>query len=378
MFRVSCGYKNNGKQIIKSKTWKPEKGMTEKQAEKEAQRQAVLFEDNIKRNDLTGKRLKFQDLSEEWITVQEKNHNMKPSTIVRIKTLRERTYNAIGKTYVDKITYRQIQNFILSLAEDGVNQRTGKGLSQKTQKHYITFISDVMQYARKCGIISINPCTDVETVRTPKKEKDIYSIDEVRAILDRINKAAPLKYKIMFAIFAYCGLRRGEVMGLEFKDFNFDKGTARIERTSLYQSGVGVYTTTPKTESSRRTIKLPQYVITLVKQLRAEYAENALKCGDQWNETDRLFIQWNGEPMNPNSPSTWLQRFCEKENLSFKGLHSFRHTFITTTIIGGQILKAVSVSVGHSDTKTLHYYTHSMQECNNEVFDFMANRIATA
>lgn len=107
------------------------------------------------------------------------------------------------------------------------------------------------------------------------------------------------------------------VMGLEFKDFNFDKCTARIERNSLYQSGNGVYTTTPKTESSRRIIKVQPFIVDLVKQLKAEYAENALKCGDQWHDTDRLFIQWNGEPMNPNSPSTWLERFCKKENLPF-------------------------------------------------------------
>lgn len=345
--------------------------MTEKQAEKEAQRQAILFEDNIKRNDLTGKRLKFKDLAEEWITIQEKTHNMKPSTIARIKTLRERTYNAIGKTYVDNITYRQIQSFIFSLADDGVNQTTGKGLSQKTQKHYITFISDVMKYARKCGIIVNNPCTEIETVRTPKKEKDIYSVEEVRAILDKINKTAPLKYKVMANILAYSGLRRGELLGLQFKDFDFYKCTARIERTLQYQTGNGIYTTTPKTESSRRIIKLQPFIIDLVKQLKVE---NAAKCKSDW-----LFVQCNGEPIHPNSFYTWLERFCKKENLPFKGLHSFRHTYITVSIMGGQNLKAVSTSVGHSNTSTtLNIYTHSIQKCNNEVFDFMARQIGTA
>ena len=98
-------------------------------------------------------------------------------------------------------------------------------------------------------------------------------------------------------------------MGLEFKDFNFDKCTARIERTLQYQTGNGIYTTTPKTESSRRIIKLQPFIIDLVKQLKVE---NAAKCKSDW-----LFVQCNGEPIHPNTPYTWLERFCKKENLPF-------------------------------------------------------------
>ena len=87
----------------------------------------------------------------------ERTQEMKQTTISRMKKLKDRTYEAIGDIYVDKITYRQIQSFILDLSKDGVNQTTGKGLSQKTQKHYITFISDVLKYGIRCGYITVNP-----------------------------------------------------------------------------------------------------------------------------------------------------------------------------------------------------------------------------
>ena len=149
LIKVSLGYDNQNKQITKSMTYKPTKEMSERQAEKEANRQAVLFEEKCKSLDINNTRVKFQALAEDWLQLVERTQQMKPSTIVRLKGMQERTYKAIGNTYVDKISYRQIQNFILTLSQYGVNLKTGKGLSQKTQKHYLTFISDVMKHALK-------------------------------------------------------------------------------------------------------------------------------------------------------------------------------------------------------------------------------------
>lgn len=376
LIKVSLGYDVDNKQIIKSMTWKPETNMTVRQAEKEANRQAILFEDRCKSSDLTNKRVKFQQLANEWLELVETTQEMKPSTIVRLKTLKERTFKAIGHIYVDKLTYRQIQSFIVSLSKDGTNQKTGKGLSQKTQKHYLSFISDIMKYAKKCGLILNNPCVDVSTVKTDKKEKEIYSLDELKTLLNRIDSKADTDYKVLFSILGYCGLRRGEVLGLEYKDIDFESGIVSIVRTSNYQTGLGVYTSTPKTKSSCRKILLQTNVLNLIKQLKAEQQEKAIKCGDLWNETDRLFITWCGQPMHPNTPYTWLKRFCEEESLPFKGLHSFRHTVATQAIIGGQNYKSVSSVLGHSQTSTtMNIYAHATQESNMEVFNCIADLI---
>ena len=170
--RVSAGYDDNFTQIMKSMTYKPKPGMSQRQIKAEVNRQAVLFEEKVRQEQaekkkrielgleddfsLSAKRVKFKPLAEEWIELMETTHEMKPATIIRIKTMRERTYKAIGKVYVDVLNYRHIQKFITSLAQDGVNQHTGGGLSQKTQKHYVTFISDVLSYARTCGFITDN------------------------------------------------------------------------------------------------------------------------------------------------------------------------------------------------------------------------------
>lgn len=391
--RVSAGYDDNYTQIMRSMTYKPKPGMSQRQIKAEVNRQAVLFEEKVRQEQaekkkriemgldddlsLSAKRVRFEPLAEEWLNLMETTHEMKPATIIRIKTMRERTYKAIGNVYVDVLNYRHIQKFITSLAQKGVNKHTGGGLSQKTQKHYVTFISDVLNYARTCGLVTDNPCTRVKTVKTDKKEKEIYSLDELKTLLMRINEKADLQHRVMFNLLAYCGMRRGELMGLEFKDIDFKNNTLEIVRTSNYQNGeTGIYTSTPKTKSSVRELYLQPHLTELIRQWYDEQQENAEKCGDLWAYSDRLFINWRGEPMRPYYPYKWLKDFCEKENLPFKGLHSFRHTVATESIVNGVDVSTVSAILGHSSVSTtLNVYTHAVKKAKAKAANVMAGLI---
>ena len=391
--KVSLGYDETYKQITKSMTFKPKPGMTERQIKAELNRQAVLFEEKAKQEyaehlrrvemgldddtSLTARRVRFEPLAEEWIELMETTHEMKPATIIRIKTMRERTYKAIGNIYVDVLNYRQIQKFITSLAKKGVNKHTGGGLSQKTQKHYVTFISDVLSYARTCGLITDNPCTKVKTVKTGEKEKEIYSLEELKTLLNLINEKADLQHRVMFNLLAYCGMRRGELMGLEFKDIDFENNTLEIVRTSNYQNGdTGIYTSTPKTKSSIRELYLQPDLVKLIKEWQHEQQQTAEKCGDLWAYSDRLFINWCGEPMRPYYPYKWLKDFCEKEHVPFKGLHSFRHTVATQSIVNGADVSTVSAILGHSTVSTtLNIYTHAVRKAKAKAANLMAGLI---
>jgi len=268
LIRVSLGYEESGqRRVVRSMTWKPEKGMTQKQIEREVNRQAVLFEERAKQEyaeqlkieaerqlseenaiEYAKQHTNFQALADEWLELQEVSREYKPSTLTKLKGCKERTYNAIGDVLVSKLNFRTIQAFITSLAKDGVNQQTGKGLSVKSQKSYLNFISDVMLYAKRCGIIEHNPCRDIVFAKTVSKEKAVY------------------------------------------KDVDFKKSILTINRTSNYHQGFGTYTDTPKTKSSYRSLYIQPFLLDLIKQLQEEQKAVAEKCGDQWVESDRLFI----------------------------------------------------------------------------------------
>lgn len=343
--RVSCGYDSKGKQVIQSMTWKPEPKMTQKKIEKELNRQAVMFEEACNHG-YQSKAVKFEVFAEEWFEEYAKP-NLRNTTYERMLQLRKRVYAAIGHMRMDKITPRQIQAFVNSLSKDGANERTGKPLAPKTIRHNLSFVSDVFAYAVKMGVVSDNPCAKVTLPKAEQKEKQIYTPEQVQKFLTLLNNE-PLKYRTFFNLMIYSGFRRGEMLGLEWKDVDFENNIISVRRTSNYTAKKGVYTDTTKTRKSQRTLKFPQEIMDMLKEYKAEQDEQALKCGDKWVETDRLYTKWNGEPMQNGTPYFWLGEFCEKHDLPFYGLHSFRHLFASLLVNQGVDIVTVSGALGHS------------------------------
>ena len=371
--RVSCGYDTRGKQIIRSMTWKPEDGMTPKQIEKELKRQTVLFEESCMKGFQT-KAIKFEAFAEEWFNEYAKI-NLRSTTYERMKQLTKRVYPAIGHLRMDKITARQLQGFINSLAKEGANEKTGKPLAPKTIRHNLSFISNIFTYAAKMGVVSDNPCSKVTIPKNEVKEKQIYTPEEVEKFLALLNDE-PLKYRTFFYLMIYSGFRRGEMLGLEWKDVDFENNVISVRRTSNYTAKKGVYTDTTKTKKSQRTLKFPQFIMDMLKEYKAEQDAEALRLGDRWVETDRLYVKWDGRPMQNGTPYFWLGEFCEKHDLPFYGLHSFRHLFCSLLVNQGVDIVTVSGAMGHSTVSTTsNIYCHTIQQAQAKVSEAITNAL---
>ena len=158
--KVSCGYSSDGKQIIQSKTWRPEPGMTERQIEKELQRQVVHFEEACLKGNVVAT-IKFEDFAHQWFK-EYAEIRLKQRTVEGYHQMEKRIYKAIGHIRLDKLTTRHIQKFIIDLCsaerEDGRNRNGGK-LSTKTIKLYKSMISTIC-YLRLC-------CKNADDLRKP-------------------------------------------------------------------------------------------------------------------------------------------------------------------------------------------------------------------
>lgn len=324
--RVSCGYDSDGNQVIQTKSWKPGPGMTQRQIEKELNRQAVMFEEACMHG-YKASAIKFEDLSEEWFEEYAKP-NLRSTTYERMLQLRHRVYPAIGHLRIDKITVRQLQAFVNSLAKEGANEKTGKPLAPKTIRHNLSFISDVFSYAVRMDLVSDNPCRKVTIPKGEVKEKPIYSQEEIAHLLTAIN---------------------GE---------------------------------DTKTKRSKRVLKISSYIMGILKELKDEQDAEALRLGDKWVETDRLFTKWNGEEMNNQTPYGWLKEFCKNNDLPFYGIHSFRH-FAASSLISARLdVTTVSGALGHCNSgTTLNVYCHQfhtaqarVSEAMDEAFGFLNKR----
>lgn len=378
--KVSCGYSSDGKQIIQSKTWRPEPGMTERQIEKELQRQVVHFEEACLKGNVVAT-IKFEDFARQWFKEYAEIH-LKQRTIEGYHQMEKRIYKAIGHIRLDKLTPRHIQQFIVDLCsaerEDGRNRNGGK-LSTKTIKLYKSMISTICDYAVKMQMIPANPCRNVTIPRVITPEKEFYTIEEAQQMLDlfRNEPDSNFKYVCFYTLAVYTGFRLGEMLGLEWKDVNFETNVISVNRTCLYSKVKGgLYTETPKTQQSRRSLKVPQGVIDVLLRWKELQNIQRQRVGSKWIETDRIFTKWNGLTLDRSAPGYFYKQFCERTGMRYVTTHSMRHLNASLLINAGVDVKTVQSCLGHSTaTTTLQIYAHSFQTAQAAAMEAVAEAL---
>ena len=183
-----------------------------------------------------------------------------------------------------------------------------------------------------------------------------------------------MKFRVIILLTIFTGLRRGEVLGLEWQDIDFKNSSLTVRQASQYVSAIGIYTKDPKTETSNRMISIPDSIIKLLKEYKRKQLEARLRLGDKWIETNRLFVQWNGSPMHPDTIAKWFRQFLEDKNLPHITFHGLRHTHATLLISQGLDVRTVSNRLGHAQTSTtLNIYAHAFAKMDREASDKLDN-----
>lgn len=236
-------------------------------------------------------------------------------------------------------------------------------LSPKTIHCYHGFLSTIFTYAVKTGEIAVNPCNNCTLPKVPTAEHNILTIEQTQQLLQLLDEHALLKYRCFFYIAIYGGFRRGEILGLRWSDIDFDNDLIHINRAVHWEKARGFYYTDPKTAKSRRTVRLPDRVMFLLKQQRNEQMSAVFKYGDYWdNSGDLVFTTDNGSQMSMGTPYTFLKKFCEENKLPRVSVHSLRHLNATLLINSGANPKTVQALLGHSlASTTMNLYAHEIQ-----------------
>ncbi len=325
----------------------------------------------------------FKECSDLWLEeYARKNH--RGTTLYAEEILARRVVSVLGNTNISEFTSDDLQKYINKLAENGANITNGNPLSRKTIKHHLTYLHNIFNFAEFKKFISYNPC---EKLYIPKidgngqtmqsKTIEIYSLDEAKDLLKMLAKA-PFKYQIFFTLAIYTGLRRSELLGLEWKDIDFVNNRIRIQRTSNYTKIKGIYTDVTKTKKSARTVDIPPELSKLLKLYQNaqsnELKKNAEK-GITIVKSDRLFVKKDGSPMNPATPYSWLKRTCQRRNFKFYGVHTFRHLNASLQISAGVDTVSVAAVLGHSTpSTTLNIYSH----CFDDAAEKACNAVSAA
>ena len=367
---VAEGFDLNGNPMIHRKTIHG----TKKDAEIELAKFVTEVQNGLV---VDGKSLRFSEFTEIW----KRDYGSKelaPTTYKRYcRMLETRLLPYFGHFYINKIRPTDIMKFYDLLEKDtqlvrksGNNgEKTKKPLSGKTILEHHRLLRAMLHKAVYWQLIVANPAERVQAPKARKPKRRSYDDEQTKILLENLEKLSieETKYKVAIILTVFTGVRLGELMGLEWQDVDFKNGIISINRSSQYLSDMGVFTKTPKTESSIREIAIPEFIISLLEEYKLWYEEQKSIYGELWTNSDRLFVQADGKPMHPSSISKWFVKYVNTIGLPVINFHGLRHTNASLLVAQNVDIAVISARLGHAQiSTTLDFYVHPLLSHNRK------------
>ena len=294
--------------------------------------------------------MKYKEWLFEWLIVYKKN-NIKEKTYQKYQQIiTKHLEKGLGEYNLNDLTPIIIQKYITELSERG-NLKNGRGLSPNTVEGIIIVIRNSLSMAYNLGLMNESVVNHIVRPRKIEKRVDCFLPSEQKKIEQAVVNDRRDKM-IGIIICLYTGIRLGELLALEWKDIDFQKGELTINKT-CYDSkdDKGNYIRiidTPKTPSSFRTVPIPKQIVPLLK--RVKQRSNAINVIAEGKKIPSV-----------RSYQRSFELLQKKLNVNHHGFHALRHTFATRAIECGMDVKSLSEILGHKNpTVTLNRYVHSL------------------
>lgn len=249
-------------------------------------------------------------------------------------------------------------------------------ISYSSAKNVLSLLSGSLDYAIEQEIIANNPCKCVKhhnnKIIYHPQQKRVWNSKEVEKVLAAL-KDSNIYEAIAVAIFY--GLRRGELLGLTWDNVDFDKRLIHIRRTLNFDKTLKDYC---KTESSIRSLSMPDSIYSLLTGLKAKQQERKTLLGDAYktNEYDFVFVKVDGSMYTPDGFRQSYIYQLNKHGLPRSRVHDLRHTAATLMFNNGADVSTVQHALGHSTASTtMNVYIHHLDNNNYEAAAIMNNVI---
>lgn len=253
-----------------------------------------------------------------------------------------------------------------------------KPLRSETIQHINRVFKTALNEAVERGYIKQNP---IHKIKIPKdnttNKQEVYTIEEIKKLQKAVKNT---DMELPVALLFDCLMRRGELLGLKYSDINFETSTVTICHSLVESEDSKVAILKDcKTDSSYRKIVVSDHTMKLLKKQRAIYKANKLRLGKDFNDTDYVVCQENGQCFLPKSFTRRWARTLEIHNLRHIRLHDTRHSAISLLLSEGVPVHIVQQRAGHKDPQiTLAVYSHVAKDKLNMVAEKMDSLIFSA
>ena len=340
--RIVVGHKNNGNPIYRYVLAKTQAELTQKLHDKiEMYRDTDLCED-------------CNMLLSEWLDKWIKEYIMcsvRPNTLSSYTMMIKNQVNPyLGKRPLSSLTTQEIQKFYNTIKKNGrvkYSKKYGAQLADSMVRKVHMMLHEALDMATKHNLIVNNPTNGTTLPKNNYAPKQVLNDEQLDRFMGIIKSDE--KWYDFFYTEITTGLRKGEICGLKWEDFDSQNSTLKIQRSIGRDTNGKMSVGDTKTGNGSREIILPPSTADLLRNRK----KNAVSG---WIFPNMRKLE---KPIHPQSAYVRLKAIMRQAGLPSIGFHNLRHTFATHAIAGGVDAKTLSGILGHANASfTLDTYTH--------------------
>ena len=262
----------------------------------------------------------------------------------------------LGKIPLNQLAQKDLQQFYARMKTGGRLIRTeqfGKGLSDSMVRGLHAACRSALEKAVQEELIRTNPAVGCKLPPKRGREMQVLSPEELQRFLIQAQAEG---YYELFLLDLCTGLRRGELLALQWDDLDFKTGTLTVNK-QVYEVKGQLQVSVPKTRASIRRLVLPPGVVEVLRAYRET-------VDSRWMFPSPVKEDM---PMTPGAVRRRLQIILERAGCKRIRFHDLRHTFATLSLESGMDVKTLSAMLGHvSAATTLDIYTHVTGDMQSE------------
>ncbi len=348
--RIVVGHKNNGAPIFRYVYAKTQKELLTKLHQKiDMYQDAELTEDS---------NMTLGEWLDKWLD-EYMAGTIRPNTMAGYRNYANNYIKPqLGSKQVSRITSMDVQKMYTKLRKEGrvhEHPEHGRQLADATICRIHAMLHHAMKTAVRARMIITNPVDGVVAPKPNYKAMQVLNEEQLAVFMEAVDKDAI--WRDLFYTELTTGLRRGELCGLQWKDFDEKTGTLKIDRSLDAPKKGEMSIGETKTNQGRRTIILPS---STAQRLR-ERKKTALT---EWIFHDPLCPE---KPVSPAAAYRKMKQLLKENGLPPIRFHDLRHTFSTHALASGVDAKSLSGILGHTNASfTLDTYTHVTGEMQKQ------------